>query len=140
MQGPEAAYFYLALIGYIVAGVFLIVSAVLFFSFDIRGVLKDKGGMLEQKQIEEIRAKNAGAAKYRGKVNVFEDLEKRAKPKRSNSGSLRIGTTGGSSAGISAPAASTESATTLLEQPAKAVNPNFIIERNIMFVSTSEVI
>ena len=139
MQGAEAVYFYLAIISFVLAGGFLITSIILYFRLDIRKVIKNTGGALEQKQIEEIRAKNMGDAEHRGKVNVFEELEKRAKPKRSNTASLRVGTTG-SSGSMAASRPAVTAGTTILQQSAKVVNPDFIIEKNIVFVNTNEVI
>jgi len=125
--------------GLVLSSMFFITAIILFFKLDIRGVIKDKGGMLEQKQIEEIRAKNIEAAQHRGKVDVFEELEKQAKPKRSNTGSLKIGTAASRAYG-NIGQASNNAGTTVLRQSAKAISSDFIIEKNIVFVNTKEVI
>ncbi|MDR1027939.1 MAG: hypothetical protein LBL63_00785 [Clostridiales Family XIII bacterium] len=137
----ESTFLYLYIVSYILAGVFLLTSVLLFFRLDIRRVIKDKGGALEQRQIEEIRAKRAGAGSLRGKVNVFEELEKKAKPKRADTARLQVGTsTGGSVGNTKAPPIAANPGTTILEQSSKALNPNFIIEKNIVFVNTNEVV
>ena len=136
-------YLYLTIISYILSGALLITSIILFFKLNIPAVVKDSGGALEQKQIEEIRAKNMGAAHQRGKVNVFEELEKRAKPRRGNTSSLKMGTTAGDaeqSGRVKARQVVTNSDTTILQKSPKTMTPDFIIEKDIVFVSTSEVI
>lgn len=131
------ALFYIGVVCAVLAGIFLITAVSMFFGFKVPTLWKDMRGTLEQKQIEEIRDKNSGAVRQRAKVNVFEDLEKKAKVRRSNTQSLHIGPT------TEQPQAAepvTDPGTTVLQKTAKAVNPDFIIEKNILFVSTSEVI
>lgn len=131
--------FYSGIICAVLAVALLIASVTMFFKFDVRTLWKDSRGTLERKQIEEIRSKNSSAASRKGKVNVFEDLEKNAKVKKSNTQSLRTQNT--ASAQLAATKSSGyDSGTVVLQNPSKPVNPDFIIEKNIMFVSTSEVI
>lgn len=117
------------------AGGFLIASIAMFFSFNIPTLLKETSGALEQKQIEEIRRNSSMAARKRGRVNVFEDLEKKAKVKKNNTHSLNVGPTTGFSK-----SSGSDVGTSVLGGGAKSGNPDFIIEKNIMFVSTNEVI
>lgn len=132
-------FFVLGIVFAILGGAFLIASVTMFFGLDIPALLKNSSGKLEQRQIEEIR-RNSRAIRQRGKVNVFEDLEKHAKVRRSNTSSLVLGTTSDKpSAAFSSPIPA-DSGTTVLSQGARAANPNFIIEKNIVFVSTNEVI
>lgn len=134
-------YFIVALISYIISGAFLITSIILFITLHIKDVIKDLNGSLEQKQIEEIRLKNNSASKLRGKVNVFEELEKKAKPRRSNTASIKLGdSTGERAVQNQVIPNSLNPGTTLFKKSAKAVNSNFIIEKNLIFVSTNEVI
>lgn len=127
--------FIVGIICAVLAGAFLIATAAMFFGFNIPLLMKDLSGALEQKQIEEIRKNSSNAANKRSKVNVFEELEKRAKVKKNNTHSLNVGpttdfmTNTGKDAG-----------TSLLRSNAKSANPNFVIEKNIMFVSTNDVI
>lgn len=124
----------IGIVSVIIASIFFIASIAVFFGFSIPTLLKDQRGSLEQKQIEEIRIKSSAAANQRGKVNVFEELEKKAKVKKNNTHSLNVGpTTAPKKAEPSNPG------TTVLQSNAKPVNPDFIIEKNIMFVSTNEV-
>ena len=116
------------------AVIFLISTIAMFFGFNIPALRKDMSGVLEQKQIEEIRRNSSAAASNRGKVNVFEELEKRAKVKKSNTHSLNVGPTTG------IPKGNADAGTSVLNNNAKPANPDFIIEKNIMFVSTNEVI
>lgn len=118
----------------VLGGGFLIATVVMFFAFNIPELRRDMSGALEQKQIEEIRRNSSMAANQRGKINVFEELEKKAKVKKNNTHSLNVGPTTGFSKRFGG-----ESGTSLLRGGAKAVDPNFIIEKNIMFVSTDEV-
>ncbi len=116
----------------VIGGIFLIVTIALFFGFNIPMLIKDSSGKLEQKQIEEIRKSSTNAAGQRNKVNVFEELEKKAKVKKNNTHSLNVGPT---TAGFG----KSDTGTTVLQKTAKNVNPDFIIEKNIIFVSTNEV-
>lgn len=126
--------FILGIICAVLAGGFLITSIVMFFGFNIPALRKDMSGTLERKQIEEIRKNTSAATSQRGKVNVFEELEKKAKVKKNNTHSLNVGPTTG------IPKRNADVGTSVLTSRAKAVNPNFVIEKNIMFVSTTEVI
>lgn len=126
--------FIIGIVFAVLAGGFLIATIAMFFGFNIPALRKDMSGSLEQKQIEEIRKNSSAAASNRGKVNVFEELEKKAKVKKNNTHSLNVGTTTGSSAQLSA-----DTGTSVLSNSVKPVNPNFIIEKNIMYVSTNEV-
>lgn len=116
----------------IIAGLFLIASIIIFFVLDISSLIKDKSGKLEQRQIEEIRRSKSLYSK-KSKVNVFEDLEKKAKFKRGNTQALRIKTE-------VKPTPVVNTDTTVLNKSIKKVNPNFIIEKNIVVVGTNEVI
>ena len=118
----------------VLAGGFLIATIAMFFGFNIPALRKDMSGSLEQKQIEEIRKNSSAAANQRGKVNVFEELEKKAKVKKNNTHSLNVGPTTGFPA-----QPSSDTGTSVLSSGSKSVNPDFIIEKNIMFVSTNEV-
>lgn len=128
----------LTLIGMICAvgaGVFFVASAVMFFNFHIPELWADrKSGSFASKQIEEIRMRNNASANQRRRMNVFEDLEKKAKVKKPNTHSINAGTSGGLANAAANPG------TTALSRGAKPVNPDFIIEKNVMFVSTSEVL
>ena len=135
----------LTIIGYVsavFAGGLLITSVAMFFGFQIPALYKEVNGGLQQRQIEEIRLKNSSAARQRGKVNVFEELERKAGDRRSNTGSLNILTTGSLAARDNRAARVVESdpGTAVLQNAAKSVNPDFIIEKNIIFVSTNEVL
>lgn len=130
--------FYLGIVSAVFAGAFLIASAAMFFLFNIPTLWRDSKGTLERRQIEEIRNKNSNAAGQSGRVNVFEELEKKAKVRKNNTQSLNLGNT--TESGPFARRSSNNPGTTVLNNKSKAVNPDFIIEKNIMFVSTSEVI
>lgn len=123
--------FYIGIICGVLAAGFLIAALVMFFGFNVPSLWKDLNGAMAQKRIEEIRLQNSAAAVQRGKVNVFEELEKKAKVKKANTFSLNVSTTTSSLA---------DPGTSILENSAKAVNPDFVIEKDIMFVSTNEVI
>lgn len=120
---------------FILAFLFLALSIFLFIKFKIPQLIRNNTGALEQKQIEEIRKNSSAAASNRNKVNVFEELEKKAKVKKSNTHSLNVGPTTGFSANIG-----NDKGTSVLANNAKSVNPDFVIEKNIMFVSTNEII
>jgi len=132
---------YLSIISYILSGASFIAAIVMFFMFNILHLRRDLSGSLEQRQIEEIRVKNFNDARQRGKINVFEDLEKRAKPRTGSTSGLKLRTLTGEKPVELIPSSDlTDPATTVLQQSVKAINANFLIEKNIMFVSTSEVI
>ena len=133
--------FIIGIVCAVLGGIFLVVSIAMFFGFNVPNLFKESSGSLEQSQIEEIRS-NSAIAKRKGKVNVFEDLEKRAKVKKSNTHSLNAG--GNTSQDIARapqPAiVSSEEGTSVLNKKIQKVNPNFVIEKNIVFVSTTEVL
>jgi len=117
----------------VLAAAGLIASIAIFFGFKIPTILKDSHGNLEQKQIEEIRQKSSAAALHRNKVNVFEELEKKAKVKKPGTHSLNVGTT-------TSPLRQPGEETTLLPENAPAASSGFVIEESIVLVSTDEVI
>lgn len=126
--------FIIGIVFAVLAGGFLIATISMLFGFNIPALRKDVSGSLEQKQIEEIRKNSSTAANQRSKVNVFEELEKKAKVKKNNTYSLNAGPT------TDFPQrTSSDIGTSVLSSGSKSVNPNFIIEKNIMFVSTNEV-
>lgn len=133
----EDTLFYIGIVCAVLAGGFLITAFAMFFGFKIPSLIKDRHGTLEQKQIEEIRSKNSSIVQQRSKVNVFEELEKKAKVRKGNTQSLNLGTT---SSKKLTPQDFNNPGTTVLQSSSRAVNPDFIIEKNIMFVSTDEVI
>lgn len=126
--------FYIGIVCGVLAGGFLIASVAMFFGFNVPSLWKDLNGAMAQQRIEEIRQQSTDAAIQRGKVNVFEELEKKAKVKKANTYSLNVSTT------TSGLANSSDPGTSVLQSGAKAINPDFIIEKDIMFVSTNEVI
>lgn len=119
----------------VLAGILFVVTISMFFGFRIPTLLKDVNGALEQKQIEEIRIKNSSAAQQKGKVNVFEELEKKAKVKKNNTQSLNL--KGNTSARLES-AVPVDVGTTVLQSAVNVINKDFIIEKNIMFVSTNQ--
>lgn len=126
---------YIGIVCGVLAGGFLITAIAMFIAFRIPSLWRDLSGAMTQKRIEEIREESSNAAIRRGKVNVFEELEKKAKVKKNNTYSLNVSTT---TSGLVQ--GNAEQGTALLEASSKAINPNFIIEKDIMFVSTTEVI
>lgn len=125
--------FIIGIVSAVLAGGFLITTIAMFFGFRIPALTKDVSGMLEQRQIEEIRRNNNVAlSRYNG-VNVFEELEKKAKVKKNNTHSLNVGTTTNLKRQNE-----NEGGTSVLRRTMKPANPNFIIEKDIMFVSTNE--
>lgn len=126
--------FYVGIACGVLAGGFLITSIAMFFGFKIPTLWRDLNGAMAQQRIEEIRQQSSDAAVQRGKVNVFEELEKKAKVKKANTYSLNLSTT------TSGLANSSDPGTSVLQSGSKAINPDFVIEKDIMFVSTNEVI
>ena len=126
--------FYVGITCGVLAGGFLITSIAMFFGFKIPTLWRDLNGAMAQQRIEEIRQQSSDAAVQRGKVNVFEELEKKAKVKKANTYSLNLSTT------TSGLANSSDPGTSVLQSASKAINPDFVIEKDIMFVSTNEVI
>ncbi len=125
---------YAAIAFFVLGGGFLITAAILFFKFRIRTVRRDLNGSLERRQIEEIRLKSDAAARQRGQKNIFEELEKKAKPKKNSASSIRLFTT------TEQPPNPAEQGTTVLRKSAQSQFPDFMIEKDILFVSTNEVI
>lgn len=118
------------------AAIFLVLTIAMFTGYRIPVLWKDRGG-LGEKQIEETRMKNIAAANDRQKMNVFEELQSKAKIKNTVAGSQsgRLSGSLGTAARASGPAG-----TSLLTSASKPANPDFIIEKNIMFVSTGDVL
>ena len=126
--------FYVGIVCGVLAGGFLITSIIMFFGFKIPTLWRDLNGAMAQQRIEEIRQQSSNEAVQRGKVNVFEELEKKAKVKKAYTYSLNLSTT------TSGLANSSDPGTSVLQSGSKAVNPDFVIEKDIMFVCTNEVI
>lgn len=123
------AYYYLALVGFVLAGISLIVTVVLFFALDISHILGERSESLGRAQVAEIRAMNLDKVQQNRKINVFEEMEKRAK----------IGKTVDRAEPIPSQQP-VRSGTSVLQQPVEVIDPNFIMEKNIVFVYTDEVI
>lgn len=138
--------FYVGIVCGVLAGGFLVATIAMFFGFKIPVLwkdLKDLSGTMTQQRIDEIRQQSTDAAIHKGKVNVFEELEKKAKVKKNNTYSLNISTTtSGLSQGLttSGVLGNAEQGTSLLQVNKKTIHPDFVIEKDIMFVSTNEVI
>lgn len=128
----------LGIVSVILAVCFFIASVTMFILYRIPTLWKDSRGTLEQKQIDEIRSLRRSNINNRNKVNVFEELERKAKPKKTASQSIKLETT--SNKTDSEKIAAKNSETVVLKKKAKAINSNFIIEKDITFVCTSEVI
>ncbi len=124
-------YNYLAIICYIMCGVFLVASIAMFFGFSIPKIWKNKSGELGKKQIEDMKKDKYAKDEY----NVFEALEKKAKPRKGDTQNIKVNTT----TSTMSKTASSEG-TTLLQQSSKVINPTFVIEKNIIFVSTTEIL
>ncbi len=128
----------LGIVSVILAVCFFIASVAMFIGYRIPTLWKDSRGALEQKQIDEIRAMRRNNIDNKNKVNVFEELEKKAKPRKTSSQSIRLNTLTGEN--NSNKLSTNKSETVVLKKKAKAINSNFIIEKDITFVCTSEVI
>lgn len=128
----------LGIISVILAVCFFIASVTMFIGYRIPTLWKDSRGALEQKQIDEIRAIRRNNIDNKNKVNVFEELERKAKPRKTPSQSIRLNTLTGENNSNKLSAHKSE--TVVLKKKAKAINSNFIIEKDITFVCTSEVI
>lgn len=130
----------IGIISVVLAVGFFITSLAMFIGYRIPALWKDSKGTLEQKQIDEIRAMRSTNANRRGKLNVFEELEKQAKPRKTGAQSIKFNTNSQSQTGNQPHDVVNSSGTVVLKKTSKAINPNFIIEKDITFVSTSEVI
>lgn len=128
---------YLELIEYIFLGlsaVFLILSVFLFFKLSIPSVIKELRGTVGQKQINQIRDKSSEAAKRSSAMNVFEELEKKAKPRTANTKRIKMP---GNTSEITAGTTEEKTGTTVLK---KKSNKDFVIEKNIIFVCTNDIL
>ena len=128
----------LGIVSVILAVCFFIVSVTMFIAYRIPTLWKDSHGALEQKQIDEIRAMRRNNTDNKNRINVFEELERKAKPRKTSSQSIRLNTLTDQDSGNQMN--TNKSETVALKKKAKAINPNFIIEKDITFVCTSEVI
>lgn len=122
---------------------FLIASISVFIGCHVSVLWKEINGTLKMQQIAEIR--NVSRTAARSRINVFEDLEKKAKIKKGYTGSLTNQSASLAPKMQETPAnpvpvqTASDPGTTVLQSNAP-VNSSFIIEKNIMFVSTREVI
>ena len=118
----------------------LVATVAMFFKFKIPSLIKDMNGVSEQQLIAEIRRKNIKDGQ-RVKINVFEELEKRSMATRKTTGRLNeTGNTVSTSTFAQKPMPKINSDTVVLQEAAKSIGSDFVIEKNIIFVSTSEVI
>lgn len=127
--------FFIGILCGVFAGGFLIAAVAMFVGFNVPSLWKDLNGAMAQRRIEEIRLQNSAESVRRGKVNVFEELEKKAKVKKNNTYSLNVSTTTSGLAQTSA-----DPGTSILQSSSKTINPDFVIEKDIMFVSTNQVL
>ena len=128
---------YVELIEYIcfaLAAVFLIVSVILFFRLRVPSVIKDLRGTVEQKQIEKIRDRSSETARHNSAMNVFEELERKAKPRMNNTRRIKMP---GSTQEFTTEQ-KTPQGTSVLKR--KNENKDFVIEKNMVFVSTGDVL
>lgn len=132
----QEALFYVGIVCAALGGVGLLASVGMFFGFHIPLLLKDYNGSLEQKQIEEIRKKNSGEARNKGKINAYAALEKEAREQTARTVEEYVDDVETSALVVSAEGGGTA----VLKSSAKSVNPNFLIEKNIVFVSTDAVL
>ena len=133
--------FIIGLVCAIVAGIFLAVSVILFFAFNIPSLRKDMSGSLQQKQIEEIRKSSSDAINRRRKGNVFEELERTAKVKKHNTHSLNVGPTTDFTMVLGDEGTVVlDEGTVVLDENAAADNAGFTIEKDTTYVSTTDVI
>ena len=132
----QEALFIIGIVCAALGGVGLLASVGMFFGFHIPLLLKDCNGSLEQQQIEEIRKKNSGEARNKGKVNAFAALEKEAREQTVRTVEEYVEDVETSALSVSAEAGGTA----VLQSSAKSVNPDFLIEKNIVFVSTDAVL
>lgn len=118
------------IVGIVLAGGCLIATAAMFFGFRIPALIKELRGKMT---IEYLADKRNQLKAEKGGKNVFEEFQKNAKLK--DTGTLRRPSMAASSR--SAPKRSSNQGTTVLSSKS---NPNFVIVKNLMFVSTSEVL
>lgn len=128
-----ASYEILFIIGIIlavIAGAFLVTTVIMFFKFSVPSLRRDVKGVLEKRQLEEIRENGRMGTRHKESAEVFIALEKKAKlnktPNRMNYALKPM------------PTQSVE--TSVLNKGGGAITPNFIVEKNIIFVSTSDVL
>jgi hypothetical protein len=108
----------------------------MFILFRIPTVVKDLRGSLEKKQIEEIRVKNTDKSVRKGSVNVFEELQQKAKPRNNTTQRIKVSDiTGNNSYSNNEP-----EGTSVLKKSPQVINGNFRIEKNIIFVSTTDIL
>ena len=127
----------LGIISVVLAVGFFVTSLIIFIAFKIPTLWKESRGTLEREQINEIRAMRSNNANRRSGINVFEELEKQAKPRKTGAQSIKLSTTADD---ITLEKENDSNGTVVLKKTAKAISPNFIIEKDITFVSTYEVI
>lgn len=123
----------------VLAGAGLVISVLLFIRFDVPTLWKDRSGQMSQKEIDKIRQSSNNRD---DQINVFEELEKKAKRRSGNTtSSLQRGTgfLNRDRARNTAPSAKLEEGTSVLTAP-KNGRPDFVIEKSIRFVSTNEIL
>lgn len=117
------------------SAVFLIAAVAMFFGFHIPELFKTGKSALEKKQIDDIRARQRKDSQSNQNGNIFEEMEKKARAQSAAQGIKH------QTATFNQPVPpANEGGTSLLKKKTAVVNPNFIIEKNIVFVSTDEVI
>lgn len=143
----EKVYLYVAIVGFAMAAVFLVVSVVLFYRLRIGNVIKDLNGKLAQQQINAIRNENNDYANMRAKVNVFQKLENNSKrlnrneDKREAASQQKVMQQNEQHrSDDKAQNQRAEQGTTVLEQSDLAIKSDFIIEKKLIYTCTSEVL
>lgn len=145
----EKVYLYVAIVGFAMAAVFMVVSVVLFNRLRIGTVIKDLNGKLAQQQINAIRNENKDSASMRAKVNVFQKMENNSKrlnrneEKRDNAlsqNAMQQSEQRREDDKVKQQSQKAESGTTVLEQSDLAIRDDFIIEKKLIYTCTSEVL
>lgn len=120
----------------VLAGMGLAVSILLFIRFDVPTLWKDLSGQISQKELDKIREKsNAKNAQ----INVFEELEKKARGRSGDPQQRATGLLGRDRSRNINAAERHDEGTSVLSSPKKK-RADFAIEKNIRFVSTNEVL
>lgn len=145
----EKVYLYVAIVGFAMAAVFMVVSVVLFNRLRIGTVIKDLSGKLAQQQINAIRNENKDSASMRAKVNVFQKMENNSKRLNRNEekhenafsqNAMQQSEQHRDDDKVKQQSQKAESGTTVLEQSDLAIKDNFIIEKKLIYTCTSEVL
>ena len=124
------------------AAAFLLAAIVVVFSLNIKEAIREYSGSGKSEQLAAIKKESGRGNRQNIKANIYEELEKsNAKPNGTTGKNDRRDFSASVTSNVPVVSQSIkESDTVLLNKNINALNPDFVIDKDIKFVCTDEVL